>query len=126
MNYIIKILVVAIVWVVINSIFIYADFDASNIIPTKADWVNSIADVSADVWTWFFDNILTFVRDSIFWILWLVAIGMFLYVGFSLVKAQWNPEDLKKAFMTLIHVIIGLFIVALSWALIKMISWFTF
>ncbi|MCD5380443.1 hypothetical protein LR004_00815 [Candidatus Gracilibacteria bacterium] len=101
-----------------------AGFDASHIIPTKDSGTISDVDFSKD--TNLLDKLLTFVKDSIFGILALVAIGMFLYVGFSLVKAQGNPEELKKAFMTLIHVIIGLFIVAISWAVITMASSITF
>ena len=99
-------------------------FDASHIIPTTGSW--TISDVKFSKDTNLLDKLLTFVKDSIFGILALVAIWMFLYVWFSLVKAQWNPEELKKAFMTLIHVIIGLFIVAISWAVITMASSVTF
>jgi len=99
-------------------------FDPKDILPTTGEW--TITDVKFESSTWLLDQILTFVKDSIFGILALVAIGMFLYVWFSLIKAQWNPEELKKAFMTLIHVIIWLFIIAISWAVIKMVSSITF
>ncbi len=99
-------------------------FDASHIIPTTDSWTISDVEFAKD--TNLLDKLLDFVKESIFGILALVAIWMFLYVWFSLVKAQWNPEELKKAFMTLIHVIIGLFIVAISWAVITMASSVTF
>lgn len=108
-------------------------FDANDILPTSGDWTIGAVWVESTTvdgkivqwWTSQFDKILNFIKESIFWLLALIAIGMFLYVWFNLVKAEWNPEELKKAFMTLIHVIIWLFIVAASWAIITMISSFT-
>ena len=106
-----------------------ATFSWKDVLPTTVKWVTgswSIGDVTFSETTNTLDLLLDFIKDSIFGILALVAIWMFLYVWFSLVKAQWNPDELKKAFMTLIHVIIGLFIVAVSWAVITMVSSITF
>ena len=47
---------------------------------------------------------------------------MFIYTGFRLVKAEWNPEEMSKVWKTLIHVIVWLFIVAASWAIVAMVS----
>ncbi len=131
MNKIIKYIFTSILLLGIFSFWVEAaGFNPSDILPTTS--TGTIADVAFDtngdkLWsTNLLDKMLAFVKDSIFWLLGLVAIGMFLYVWFSLIKAQWNPEELKKAFMTLIHVIIGLFIVAISWAIIKMVSGLTF
>lgn len=90
--------------------------------------VESIAEVttSTEWWTDLLNSVLLFVKDSIFWILAVISIGAFIYIGFMLVKAQWNPEELKKAFMSLIHVIIGLFIVVIAWALVTMVSGISF
>jgi len=99
-------------------------FDPKDILPTTGEW--TITTVWFDKSTGLLDQILAFIKDSIFWILALIAIAMFLYVWFSLIKAQWNPEELKKAFMTLIHIIVGLFIIAISWAVITMVSSITF
>jgi flagellar biogenesis protein FliO len=42
------------------------------------------------------------------------------------VKADGNPEEMKKAFMSLIHVIIGLFVISISWVVVKMVSGINF
>ena len=126
-----KILTFLITSVITLSIFtLWVDaawFDPSHIIPTTSTGtIGSVEFDGVNGSTNLLDKVLDFVKDSIFGILALVAIWMFLYVWFSLVKAQWNPDELKKAFMTLIHVIIGLFIVAVSWAVITMVSSITF
>ena len=78
---------------------------------------------------WGFDlinNFLIYIKDSIFGLLALITIGLFIYIGWKLVKADWNPEEMKKAFKNLVHIIIWLFIVAISFALVKMVSGLNF
>ena len=78
---------------------------------------------------WGFDlinSIFVFVKDSIFSLLAVIAIGLFIYIGWKLVKADWNPEEMKKAFMNLVHIIIGLFIVAAAFAIVKIVSGLSF
>ncbi len=41
-------------------------------------------------------GLFAYVRDFIFDILWLVAVGVFLYFWYKLISAQGNPEELKK------------------------------
>lgn len=67
------------------------------------------------------DAILLFFRESIFSLLYIAAVWIIIYIGFILLKAEWNPEEMKKAFTTLIHVVVWLFIVAVSWAIIAII-----
>jgi type II secretory pathway component PulF len=84
--------------------------------------------VSTDVswWDKILVEILKFINESIFSLLAVIAIWAFIYIWFMLVKADWNPEDMKKAFMNLIYVIIWLFIVWVSWVLVKMVSGINF
>ena len=107
-----------IIWVDANSL-------KESIIP----WWETITTIWSDTnwsdedgWMWVISKILNFIKESIFWLLSIIAIWMFIYIGFNLVKAQWNPEEMSKAWKTLIHVIIWLFIVAVSWALVVMFS----
>lgn len=90
--------------------------------------VESIAKVTTSTgwWTDLLNSVLLFVKNSIFWILAVISIGAFIYIGFMLIKAQWNPEELKKAFMNFIHIIIWLFIVVIAWALVTMVSGISF
>ncbi|MDQ7009789.1 MAG: hypothetical protein Q9M94_05850 [Candidatus Gracilibacteria bacterium] len=72
------------------------------------------------------NTIFIYVKDSIFGLLALITIGLFIYIGWKLVKADGNPEEMKKAFMHLVHIIIGLFIVAASFAIVKIVSGINF
>lgn len=68
------------------------------------------------------DNVLAYVRDSIFGLLALIAIGVFLYIGFKLITARWNPEEFKKALNTLIYAVIGLFVVSFAFAAVRLVA----
>lgn len=98
-------------WINENSI-------GTGIVNNSGSWIENGTSV--------IDAILLFVKDSIFWLLGLISIGMFLYVGFKLIKAEWNPEEMKWAFVTLTYVIVWLFIVAISWAVIKIVTGLNF
>ena len=101
------------------------DFNPSDIIP---EWesINGTIDTNVE---WGFDlmnSIFLFVKDSIFWLLAVIAIGLFIYIGWKLVKADWNPEEMKKAFMNLVHIIIWLFVVAAAYAIVSIVSGLSF
>jgi len=100
------------------------DFKDS-IIP-EVESINWVVDIDTEWWTNILKSILDFVSDSIFSLLAVIAIWAFIYIGFMFVKADWNPEEMKKAFMSLVHVIIGLFVVAISWVAVKMVSGISF
>ena len=68
------------------------------------------------------DAVLWYVRDSIFGLLALIAIGVFLYIGFKLISARGNPEEFKKGLNTLIYAVIGIFIVSFAWAAVKLVA----
>jgi hypothetical protein len=36
--------------------------------------------------------------------------------------ARWNPEEFKKALMSFVYAVIGIFIVAVSRAVVKLVS----
>jgi len=115
-----KILLVLIVILSFWLIWVNANDLRESIMPK----VNTISEIwSEKEWLWVISQILNFIKESIFWLLSVISIWMFIYVGFNLVKAQWNPEEMSKAWKTLIHVIVWLFLVAVSWALVAMFSW---
>ncbi len=99
--------------------YVREPIEPSKIIPID-DTIGGRATV--DRTAWMFNSVLEFISESIFWLLWLISIGLFLYVWFKMLKAEWNPEEMKKAFQTLIHIIVGLFIVAFAWWFIKIIA----
>lgn len=91
------------------------------IIPDSANDILSW-DAAGATWEWFLDMLLGFIRDSIFTLLVLIAIGMFLFIGGRLVMARWNPEEFKKAMKSLVYAVIGILFVSLAWAVVRLIS----
>ena len=100
--------------------------DFSNDIIPKWESITWVIDTSASWGFNLIDTIFLFIKDSIFGLLALITIGLFIYIGWKLVKADWNPEEMKKAFLHLVHIIIGLFVVAASFAIVKIVSGLNF
>jgi len=106
-----------IVWLLYTKgIFAYSKVNKQDIIPSdtlvinEKEWVDSI------------DSVLWYVRDSIWWLLALIAIAVFIWVWFRLIVARWNPEEFKKALMQFIYAVVWIVIVALAWVIVKMAS----
>ncbi len=108
----------------ILPVFWIDDLDIqSNIIP---DTTNNVVNFTgADEGFGILDTILLYIKDSIFNLLALFAIGVFLYTGFLLVTARWNQEQFKKAMTSFLYAVIGLVIVSLAWAAVRIIAWLT-
>lgn len=68
------------------------------------------------------DALLNFVRDGIFALMAVLAIGMFLFIGGRLIMARWNPEQFKKAMLSFVYAAIGIFVVAAAWAIVRLIA----
>lgn len=91
------------------------------IIPPTGNGVLS-TNTDAQSGEWFLDAILAFVRDSVFALIALIAIGVFLFIGWRLIMARGNPEEFKKALMSFIYAAIGIFVVAASWAIVRLVA----
>ena len=103
-----------------NIINIFASTSIEdNIIP---DTPENTATSDQPEWKEFLFSIFEYIKDSIFWLLALTAISVFLFIWAKLVIARWNPEEFKKALMQFIYAIVWLAIVALSWAAVKLVS----
>jgi len=85
-------------------------------------WSWVLSSTSTATWEWLLDGILLFVRDSIFGLLALVAIAVFLYIWAKLVVARGNPEEFKKALQSFIYAVVGLFVVAFAFALVRLVA----
>jgi len=48
---------------------------------------------------------LIFIREFLFNILWIVAVGALIYVGYLFVTARGKPDEFKKAWMHVIYII---------------------
>jgi hypothetical protein len=71
---------------------------------------------------WLLFSIFEYIRDSIFGLLALITITVFIYIWARLLMARWNPEEFKKVLMHFIYAIVWLVIIALSWWIIRMVS----
>lgn len=71
-------------------------------------------------WTWTINSILIYVKDLLFYILWLVAIAVFLYFWFKLISSRWNEEEFKKTLMWFVYAVIWLAIIPLAYWAVKL------
>lgn len=69
---------------------------------------------------------LSYVKDTIFGVLALIAIWVFLYLWYKLVVAKWNEEEFKKALLSFVYAVVGIVLVSLAWALVSFVSWIKF
>ena len=67
------------------------------------------------------NQIFIYIKDFLFAILWLIAIGVFLYFWFKLISSRGNEEDFKKALMWFVYAVIGLAIIPLAWGAVRLI-----
>jgi len=91
------------------------------IIPNSANGVLT-AGTAEESGTSFVDAVLLFARDTIFALMAVIAIWMFLFIGARLVIARWNPEEFKKAMLSFVYAAIGIFIVAAAWVMVRLIA----
>ena len=105
------------IWYILNSKYTFWWSIQDDIIPTQD---TAIYDNEFDEWYTTF--ILTYIRDSIFELLMLITIWVFIFIWARLVMARWNPEEFKKALMQFIYAIVWLAIVAIAWAAVKIVS----
>ena len=91
----------------------------------KDDIIPRPEDITVE-WTDWLNGIFKFFRESIFNLLALITIGVFLYIWARLVVARWNPEELKKTWTSFIYAIVGIVLVSLSWAIVKLVAWLDF
>lgn len=102
--------------VYLNSQWVNALRDA--IIPTNQDLIDD-----GSSWTQLLDYVLWSLRDFIFAILIVISVGMFLYIGWRLIVARWNPEEFSKALKSFIYAAVWIFIVLFAWAAVSLVSW---
>ncbi len=89
-----------------------------SIIPDNASQVVASAESGEGL----LDFIFAFIRDSIFGLLALIAIGMFIYIGGRLVMARGNQEEFTKALKSLVYAVIGILLVAGAWAIVRFVA----
>jgi len=67
--------------------------------------------------------ILSFTKDTIFWILGVLVVGVFIFIWTRLVIARWNPEEFKKALLQLVYAVVWLFVVSIAYLAVTLVSW---
>lgn len=77
---------------------------------------------SSETGEWLIDVLLNFIRDGIFALMAVLAIGMFLFIGAKLIMARGNPEEFKKALMSFVYAAIWIFVVTAAWAIVRLIA----
>lgn len=95
----------------------------SDMLPKSNDWkwvTQNLLDWAN--WETQVDNLSSWLIESIEWILPLIAVWVFLFVGIKLAMARWNPEEFKKAWMQFLYAIIGIFAVSFAWITVKLVS----
>jgi len=94
----------------------------NDIIPDQ----NATAITATEDGTGLLDAVLLYIKDSIFALMALIAIAVFLWIWGRLIIARWNPEEFKKALMSLVYAIVWIFIVAFAWAAVRLVAGLTF
>lgn len=83
-----------------------------------------------DIWWWsevsLKDNFLKTWMDYIMWIVFIVAIAVFLYIWFELATAEWKQEKFAKWLKWLVYAWVWLTIIPLAWIVVKIATWFSF
>lgn len=74
----------------------------------------------------FSDNFIKVIERYIFWLLWIIAVTVFIYISYMLFTAEWKEDELKKAMKALTYAIVWLAIIPLSYIAIRIITWFNF
>ncbi|MDD5212922.1 MAG: hypothetical protein PHG82_00635 [Candidatus Gracilibacteria bacterium] len=101
--------------------FVFAANLGTDMLPNTNTIMGNSADIKGSGTNSLFP-VLTEVKTIIFSLLALIAVAVFIYLGFKLVSAQGKPDEFKKAMMGFVYAIIGLAIIPLAWALVKLIS----
>lgn len=79
-----------------------------------------------DKWVDTINQVLIFVKDFIFTLLWIIAVWVFLYFWFKLITSRWNPEEMTKTLVRFVYAIVWLAIIPLAYALVKLITTYKF
>lgn len=68
------------------------------------------------------DSVAAYIKNTIFWIFYTIAVWVFIYLWTKLLVARWNQEEFKKALVWFIYAAVWIAIVPLAWALVKLVS----
>lgn len=102
--------------------------------PTDKDYIKNqllewgqatVIDSATETWLPLLDVIFKFIKDFIYNISAFIVIAIFLFMGIRLIYARGNPDDFKKVMTQLIYVVVGIFIISVAFALVKLVAGLT-
>lgn len=70
-----------------------------------------------EIWSFF-----KFVKNQVYSIVWIIAIAMIIWIWVRMATARWNPDEFKKAWMHLVYLIVGLFLVFAAWWIVNLVA----
>ena len=126
MKKIIFIYILAIIW-----FSFYIDINAENTVWDKSTmnallditWENNIVESENTDWFDMLTDLIKWFKNSLTWLMQLIAVWAFLFVWIRIAVARWNPEEFKKALKHMIYIIVWIFIVSIAWALVALVAW---
>jgi hypothetical protein len=83
------------------------------------------ASASPDTGVTFKDTILPHVQSFAFTVVGVVAVGVFVWIGYRLVSAHGNEEEFKKAWVSLTYAVVGLALIPAAYAIVRIVSGLT-
>lgn len=78
---------------------------------------------SNDNWFNMLNSIFIWLKDSLTWLLILIAVWAFLYIWIKIAISKWNPEEFKKAILHFVYAIVWIFLISIAWALVTLVTW---
>nr|MDD3720145.1 hypothetical protein [Candidatus Gracilibacteria bacterium] len=90
----------------------------SNIIPDKTNTIITTNETGTNV----LDSIFAKIVDYTFGLLALIAVAIFIYIGYLFITSSGNEEQFKKAWKMTMYTVIGLAIISLSWGMVKLVT----
>lgn len=116
----------------ISSLYVQISHAATRDVPDSASLENQMINIGwvtgpskVDVsWegTEIVSSFFTGLQDTILSFMFVISIGVFLFIGFRLVVARGNPEEFKKAWMQFLYAVIGIAIVSLAYAAVTLVQ----
>ena len=83
-----------------------------------------------DIWWWsgvsIKNNFIKTIMNYTLWIVFIVALSMFIYIWFELATAEWKQEKFTKWLKWLAYAWVGLAVIPLAYIIIRIATWFNF
>lgn len=105
-----QILLISSVWASLKDDLLW---NSESNISNLADGDNGF-DVLASLFAWFKDELTSVVA--------ILAVWVFIFIGFRIIMARGNPEEFKKSFIQLLYAVLWVFLVYMAWGLVSLVS----